>query len=78
MAFLTDSNVLSELTKPQACLRVARWLGENETDIVISSIILGEIRLGVLKAPPGRKREKLERWFIEFISAIKCLPWDGA
>ena len=76
MAFLTDNNVLSEAMKPRPDGRVTSWLEENESDLVIDSIILGEIRLGVLQLPRGRRRQQLEVWFEEIVCGIVCIPWD--
>ncbi len=76
MAFLTDSNVLSEAMKPRPDDRVTSWLESNESDLVIDSIILGEIRPGVLQLPRGRRRQQLELWFEEIVSGIVCIPWD--
>jgi len=28
--------------------------------------------------PVGRRRRRLERWFREGITRIRCLPWDAA
>ena len=77
MAFLTDSNVLSEGMKPRPNDRVTSWLERNESDLVIDSIILGEIRLGVLQLPRGGRRQQLELWFEEVVSGIVCIPWDN-
>ena len=78
MTYLVDVNVVSEPTKPAPDVKVVSWLTANESDIVVDAIILGELRLGILTLPPGRKRTKLERWFAEVVATIDCLPWDAA
>lgn len=39
-------------------------------------IILGELRFGILLLPEGRRRERLEQWFVDLADRIRCLPWD--
>jgi predicted nucleic acid-binding protein len=77
MIYLVDANVLSEPTKQAADKKVISWLTQNESNLVVDSIILGELRVGILALPRGRKREKLEQWFESVIEVIDCLPWDA-
>ena len=78
MTYLVDVNVLSEPTKPAPDAKVVSWLTANESDIVVDSIILGELRIGILTLAPGRKRTQLERWFANVVDTIDCLPWDAS
>jgi toxin FitB len=78
MKFLVDANVLSEPTKPTPSARVVTWLSDHEGELAVDSIILGELYVGVLAMPGGRKRARLEDWFEKLAQAIECLPWDGA
>lgn len=75
MTYLVDVNVLSEPTKPAPDAKVVGWLTANEGDFVVDSIILGELRIGILTLAPGRKRSQLERWFADVVETIDCLPW---
>jgi predicted nucleic acid-binding protein len=78
MTYLVDANVLSEATKPAPNDKVVDWLSANEQDLVVDSVILGELCIGVLALPRGRKRTQLERWFERLAETIECVPWDGA
>lgn len=78
MIYLVDANVLSEPTKPLPNAKVVAWLAKNERDLCIDPIILGELGIGVLSLPRGRKRTKLENWFNELTQTIECVPWDSA
>ncbi len=78
MTYLTDANVLSEATKPAPNPGVVEWLKQNESEIVVDPIVLGEIRYGILLAPPGKRRRRLERWFKEGVARVDCLVWDAA
>ena len=77
MIYLVDANVLSEPTRPAPSSKVIDWLGANEQDIVVDSLILGELYIGILALPRGRKRIQLEQWFDALVRTIDCLPWDA-
>lgn len=77
MSFLVDANVLSEPTKLAPSGKVVDWLSANERDLFVDSIILGELRIGILVLAPGRKRSRLEQWFDALTQTVQCLPWDA-
>ena len=77
MIYLVDANVLSEPTRPAPSSKVIDWLGANEQEIVVDSMILGELYIGILALPRGRKRIQLEQWFDALVGTIDCLPWDA-
>lgn len=78
MIYLVDANVLSEPTKQVADSRVVAWLNANESNLIVDSIIIGELRIGILALPRGRKRDRLEQWYETVIETIECLLWDAA
>lgn len=78
MTYLVDANVLSEATRPSPNPKVVVWLSANERDLVVDSIVLGELYLGVLSLPAGRRRTGLEQWFDALSKTLVCLPWDAA
>ncbi len=77
MTYLVVANVLSEPTKPAPSSKVIDWLSANERNLVVDSIILGELCIGILALAPGRKRRQLEQWFDALMQTIECLPWDA-
>jgi toxin FitB len=77
MIYLVDANVLSEPTKQAVDSRVVAWLAANEANLVVDSIIIGELRIGILALPRGRKRDRLEQWYETVIETIECIPWDA-
>ena len=77
MIYLVDANVLSEPTKQEPESRVVAWLDANESNIVVDSIIIGELRIGILALPSGRKRDRLEQWYETVVETIDCIPWDA-
>lgn len=77
MIYLVDANVLSEATKPKPNANVVTWLRQNEPDLAVDPIILGEIRFGILLLPAGKRRTRLENWFNAGVAKMTCLPWNS-
>lgn len=75
MIYLVDANVLSEPTKAAPSAKVVTWLRQNEPELVVDPIILGEIRFRIHLLPPGKRRRRLEQWFRHGVLNIACLPW---
>jgi toxin FitB len=78
VTYLVDANVLSEATKPEPSGQVVKWLQDNERELVVDPIILGEVRFGIHLSPAGKRRRRLERWFEQGIATLVCLPWHAA
>ena len=78
MKYLVDANVLSEATRPQPNARVLAWLERNERELAVDPVVLGELRFGILLLPRGRRRTRLERWFVDGVERVHCIPWDSA
>lgn len=77
MTYLVDANILGEPTKQAPDRKVVDWLTANEPNLLVDPIIIGELRMGILALPRGRKRERLEQWFEGVVETIECLPWDA-
>ncbi len=77
MRYLVDANVLCEPTKPAPDPRVIEWLRDNEREIAVDPIILGEVRFGILLLRRGKKRARLERWFDSGVQRLRCLAWEA-
>ena len=64
MRYLLDTNILSNVTKPEPSDSLLIWMSEQiDTDLFISALTIAEIRRGILEKPAGRKRDQLEAWF---------------
>ena len=80
--YLLDTNIISDVTKPQPSERLVAWLGgQADENLFISSLTLAEIRRGILAKPSGKKRRDLERWFAgpegpQALFAGRVLPFD--
>ena len=61
--FLLDTNVISELVRSEPDAKVLRWIDETDESILFLSVLtLGEIRNGIERLNPGRRRGRLESW----------------
>jgi hypothetical protein len=61
MLWLLDTNVVSELWKPQPLTCVIDWLEENKDDCALSEITFGELHYGIHRLPFGKRRSILMR-----------------
>jgi len=77
MKYLVDANVLSEATRQGPDSAVVDWLEAHESELAIDAIVLGELAVGVVALPKGRKRTTLEAWFGALVDTVECLPWDA-
>lgn len=66
MSYLLDTNVISELVAPQPSPAVIQWVESVEEERVYLSVItIGELKRGIEKLRPSRRRRVLERWLVE-------------
>ena len=64
MNYLLDTCVISELVKTKPIPRVARWVrSQDEENLFLSVITIGEIQKGISKLPDSRKKkQQLQKW----------------
>jgi toxin FitB len=64
MRCLLDTNIISNVIKPQPSEALLGWMAEqHDADLFIASLTIAEIQRGILEKPAGRKRDKLAAWF---------------
>ncbi len=62
--YLLDTNVISNVVKPQPSESLLAWWAEQrDEDLFIASLTVAEIRRGILEKPRGKKRDALDIWF---------------
>jgi len=63
MAYLLDTNVLSEFLKKAPDKNVIRWISDSdETQHNISSLTIAEIQKGISKLPASQRKTNLKVW----------------
>jgi toxin FitB len=82
VTFLLDTNVISEWTRPRPDSGVVAWLAAVDEDrTFISVVTLAELRYGVARAAPGRRRDRLNTWLVNELPLRfegRVLPIDAA
>lgn len=82
MRYLLDTNILSNITKPNPPEPLLAWMADQaDADLFISSLTVAEIRRGILDKPAGKQRDQLEAWFSgaegpQALFAGRLLPFD--
>jgi predicted nucleic acid-binding protein len=62
--YLLDTNIISNVTRPAPSAGLLAWMSEqDDDDLFISALTVGEIRRELLEKPKGKKRALLEAWF---------------
>jgi toxin FitB len=81
-AFLLDTNVISEVSRPRPAARVMTWLAEADEDrIFISVATLAEINRGIELLAVGRKQRRFREWLLnDLVERFdgRVLPVDAA
>lgn len=75
---LIDTNVFSELTKPQPEPRVSDWLFEHRDETLLSTIVIAELSVGIRTTRGERKRALLRPWLERLVEAHvdRVVPFD--
>jgi len=76
--YLLDANVLSESRRPHPHPRVVERLAAVEGDAAMAAIVWQELRYGVERLPPGRRREGLSVHLDDVRARFEVLPYDEA
>jgi predicted nucleic acid-binding protein len=82
MRYLLDTNILSNITKPEPSVALMTWMADQtDEDLFIASLTVAEIHQGILEKPAGKKRTSLEDWFAgaegpQRLFANRILPFD--
>lgn len=63
MRYLLDTNILSNITKPEPSASLLTWMAEQfDDDLFIASLTIAAIHQEILEKPEGKKRTALETW----------------
>ncbi|CAN7738315.1 MULTISPECIES: PIN domain-containing protein [Ensifer] len=62
--YLLDTNIISNIVKPQPSeALLAWWIEQKDENLFVASLTIAEIRRGILEKPRGKKRDALDAWF---------------
>ena len=78
--YLLDTNVLSQTTKENPHPGVMSWWVERDAaDLWLSAIVIQELRYGIERLDPGRRRDSLALWLEDGVLhdfSTRILPVD--
>ena len=64
--YLLDTCVISELIRAEPSPKVMEWIdGQNEENLYLSVITLGEVEKGISKLAEGRKKIPFQAWLAD-------------
>ena len=78
---ILDTNVVSELMRPEPAPGVASWVRDRDRrELRTTAITLAEVRYGIARLPDGRRKQVLLAAADEIFSAFadQVLPVDTA
>jgi len=80
MAFLLDTNVVSELRRPRPHGGVVAWLQSvDDAKLYLASVTIGEIQAGIelTRDQDSAKADAIERWLDQVSNTFNILTMDG-
>ena len=81
MAFLLDTNVVSETTRPRPRQPVLDWIeAQNPADLFLAAQTIGELVRGARKVREQERHERFERWIEQDLARQfdgRVLPFDS-
>jgi predicted nucleic acid-binding protein len=75
-----DTNVVSELMRPEPADRVRVW-ADTKAAVAVTAVTVAELLYGLARLPHGARRAQLEqaaRWLVDEEFAGRVLPFDRA
>lgn len=77
-----DTNVVSELVRPEPNALVVAWIDEQPTaDLAVSAVTAAELRYGVARLPDGARQRALSAAVEALLGDVfggRVLPFDAA
>ena len=63
MKYLLDTCVISEIMRPKPSAKVVKWIKqEDESNLFISVLTMGELHKGIEKLGESKRKEALHNW----------------
>jgi len=77
IAWLLDTNVLSESTRPTPNAGVMVHLTRYQGELAIAAPVWHELRFGWLRMPAGQRRDAIGRFVQDVAGQLPVLPYDA-
>lgn len=76
LQFLLDANVMSEPLRPAPRISVVRKLRRHRNEVAIASVVWHELRYGLERMPPSRRRDTYAEYFDTVVLSMPILDYD--
>lgn len=73
VGFLLDTNIVSEPLRPHPDTGVLEKLLRYRHELAIPSIVWHEMRFGVERLPPSRRRDAIDRYLVDVVAATMVI-----
>ena len=77
ISYLLDTNIISELIKPEPNSNVLRQFKLLQNELSISSVVWHELRFGWLKMPDSKRKQAIGIFIHDVVSLLPILPYDS-
>jgi tRNA(fMet)-specific endonuclease VapC len=76
MRYLLDTNVWSELARPEPIASVRRAFQRYDPQFAMAAPVADELTFGVARLPRSKRKVLLAEWLEETLGAYPILPFD--
>ena len=79
MKYVLDTNIISEIAKPQPNDNTINWIQDHTDDVAITAVSLEELYYGISIMPEGKKKLKLKESIDSIVKDCtdRTLPFDA-
>jgi len=77
IAWLLDTNVLSEVVRPAPDAQVMAHLNRYQGELAIAAPVWHELRYGWRRMPAGQRRDAIGRFIQDVVALLPVLPYDA-
>lgn len=78
IAWLLDTNVLSEAVRPRPDPGVMERLERFQTELAVPAPVWHELRYGWLRLPDGQRKDAIGRYVQDVVAMLPVRPYDAA
>ena len=76
MAYVLDTNVVSEIFKPRPNPKAISWMQDHEGQLFLTTVSIMEMYYGVLRLPEGRRKESFRELLVAILHDEKDHIYD--
>ena len=62
MAYVIDTNIISEAAKPKPNFETISWLQDHEGEVYLTTVSIMELNYGIMRLPDGKRKAQMREW----------------